>query len=106
LRTTDLSEVIADANYWSTKSSQLMSVAPHTASGSIVATPLVSGAAISSLQPASVSPAPGATSTAMGAAGGNIGSLDGSVIWQPIRLLKQYPASIELDGSSGAFGNW
>ena len=106
LKADETGKVIADANYWSTISSLPMTVAPHTAGGSIVATPLVSGAAISSLQPASVSPAPGATSTAMGAAGGNIGSLDGSVIWQPIRLLKQYPASIELDGSSGAFGNW
>jgi hypothetical protein len=38
----------------------------------------------------------------MGAMGGNIGSLDGSVIWRPIRLMSQYPAS--TDGS--ALGNW
>jgi hypothetical protein len=42
----------------------------------------------------------------MGAMGGNIGSLNMSVIWKPIRSMKQWPASFELDGSSSAFGNW
>jgi hypothetical protein len=80
-----------------------MSVAPHTASGSIVATQAAAG---SGIQPASAFQAPGASSTAIGAAGGNIGSLNGSVIWQPIHSMKEYPAAVELDGSSGAFGNW
>jgi prepilin-type N-terminal cleavage/methylation domain-containing protein len=103
LKADETGEVIADANYWSTKSSQLMSVAPHTASGSIVATQAAAG---SGIQPASAFQAPGASSTAIGAAGGNIGSLNGSVIWQPIHSMKEYPAAVELDGSSGAFGNW
>jgi hypothetical protein len=46
---------------------------------------------------------PGATSTVMGAVGGNIGSLNGSVVWRSIHSMTQYPAS--KDGMS-AFGNW
>jgi prepilin-type N-terminal cleavage/methylation domain-containing protein len=106
LKADETGEVIADANYWSTDSSQLMTVAPHAPGGSIVATPAVSSAASPMVNSASACPAPGATSAAMGAVGGNIGSLNGSVIWQPIHSMRQYPASIELDGSSAAFGNW
>jgi len=91
-------QVIADANYWSTTDSQAMTLVPHSPSGPVVA----SAAILSTSSPASTSPTAGSPSTAMGAMGGNIGSLDGSVIWRPIRLMSQYPAS--TDGS--ALGNW
>jgi len=130
LKADETGEVLADANYWNTTPSELMTIAPHTAAGGTVATPMVSSTGRANTSPAASAsnktspasmfssagsssaspfpgfPTPGATSTAMGAAGGNIGWLNGSVIWQPIHLMKQYPASIELDGPSGAFGNW
>jgi prepilin-type N-terminal cleavage/methylation domain-containing protein len=106
LKADETGEVIADANYWSTGSSQLITVVPHASGGKIVATPAVGVAVNSSVQSKVAAPSPGASSTALGAMGGNIGSLNGSVIWRPIRSMKQYPASFELDGSSGAFGNW
>ena len=98
VKATENIEVIADANYWSTTDSQAMTLAPHTLRGSLVA----SAAILSTSSPASTSPTAGSPSTAMGAMGGNIGSLNGSVIWRPIRLMSQYPAS--TDGS--ALGNW
>jgi type II secretory pathway pseudopilin PulG len=98
MKATDNKVVIADANYWSTTSSQAMTLVPHTISG-----PLVASAAILAVNSAaSTSPTAGSPSAAMGAMGGNIGSLNGSVIWRSIRSMAQYPASI--DGS--ASGNW
>ena len=98
VKATGNKEVIADANYWIPNSSLVMTIAPHTSSGSLVA----SAAILPTNSPASTSPAPGFPSAAMGAMGGNIGSLDGSVIWRPILSMAQYPAS--TDGS--ALGNW
>jgi len=106
LKADETGEVLADANYWSTASSQRMTLAPHSSGGGAVAVPMVSGVSGSKASSVPSSPVPGATSTAMGAMGGNIGSLNMSVIWKPIRSMKQWPASFELDGSSSAFGNW
>ena len=100
LKASGTGEVIADANYWSATPSQTFTVAPHTPSGSIVAN-FASFAGSSPAHSVSTTPAAGTNSTAMGAVGGNIGSLNGSVIWQPIRSMKQYQASTD-----GAFGNW
>jgi len=94
------SEVIADANYWSATPGATITIAPHTPCGGIVV-PLPAVAGSSATQSVSASPAAGANSTAMGAVGGNIGSLDGSVIWHPIRSMRQYQASTD-----GAWGNW
>jgi type II secretory pathway pseudopilin PulG len=99
VRTTEAGEVFADANYWSKTSSQALTVAPHTASSSVA---LMSTLTSPSITPVSATPTPGSSSTAMGAVGGNIGSLDDSVIWRPIRLMNQYSAS--LDGTAN--GNW
>ncbi len=98
VKATDNKEVLADANYWSTADSQAMTLAPHTLSGSLVAR----AAILPTSSSASTSPAAGCPSAAMGAMGGNIGSLNGSVIWRPIRAMAQYPAS--TDGT--ALGNW
>jgi len=98
MKATENKVVIADANYWSTTSSQAMTLAPHTSSGALVA----SAAILAVNSPAATSPTAGSASAAMGAMGGNIGSLNGSVIWRSIRSMAQYPAS--TDGS--ASGNW
>lgn len=106
LRTDQTKEVIADANYWSTTPSQTIpaiSVAPHRSCGALVM-PLSSTPGTSSVSAAAMTPTPGPgiTSAALGAMGGNVGSLPGSVIWRPIRLMNTWPAS--KDGS--AKGNW
>ena len=100
LRSSDVGEVIADANYWSATPSQAMIVAPHTPGGGVVV-PFFTGAGSSATRSISASPAAGTNSAAMGAVGGNIGSMDASVIWRPIHSMKQYPASTD-----GALGNW
>jgi prepilin-type N-terminal cleavage/methylation domain-containing protein len=97
-KTTQSTNIIADANYWSTISGKGIAMAPHTSRGGSVIS------LVSVLPAASAPPAPTAvpTSTTLGAMGGNIGSLDGSVLWHSIRSLSQYQAS--SDGSS--MGNW
>ena len=49
--------------------------------------------------------AQGATSREIGAAGGNIGSLDGAVLWKPIAKMKLYRGS-RLWGQDGCFAAW
>lgn len=44
-------------------------------------------------------------SEAIGAQGGNIGRIDGSAEWRPIRLMKTYRCS-RLWGPDGGFGSW
>jgi prepilin-type N-terminal cleavage/methylation domain-containing protein len=103
MRTDQTKEVIADANYWSLTPSQTMpaiTVVPHGSSGAMVRPLSTTGA--SSASTTTTTSAAGATSAAMGAMGGNVGSLPGSVIWRPIRLMNTWPAS--KDGS--AKGNW
>jgi len=98
MKASEVKEVIADANYWSTASSLTMTVAPHTVAGALVAT--ANGA---TAIPAIATPSPaGSACGAMGAKGGNIGFLSGTVCWRSINSLSQYPAS--TDGT--CFGNW
>jgi hypothetical protein len=94
--TTDMKEVIADANYWWNSGSQAITIAPHTSGGSVA----MAGAGSSTVSSALLTP--GSSSKAVGAMGGNTGSLDGSVVWRPISLMGQYPAS----GDGSANGNW
>jgi type II secretory pathway pseudopilin PulG len=98
MKASEVKEVIADANYWSTSSSLAMTVAPHTVVGALVtrANGVTARAALSTPSPA------GSGCGAMGAKGGNIGFLSGSVFWRPINSMSQYPAS--TDGT--CFGNW
>jgi type II secretory pathway pseudopilin PulG len=98
MKASETIEVIADANYWSTTPSLAMTLAPHTAGGPRVAKALVASANAALPMP---SPA-GSASAAMGAKGGNIGFLSGSVFWRPINSMFQYPAS--TDGT--CLGNW
>jgi prepilin-type N-terminal cleavage/methylation domain-containing protein len=102
MNTTEASEVIADANYWSKTTTQALTVAPHTTSGSVAMTMTLATASTSSASATSTSQAAGSSSTAVGGAGGNVGSLDGSVIWEPIGRMGIYPASQD----SSASGNW
>ena len=97
MKATDNKQVLADANYWIKTSALAMTLAPHSRSGGVA---LVSSVSVAGL-PISSSPSPGVSSAAAGAVGGNIGSLDGSVVWKPIRVMNIYPASTD-----GAMGNW
>jgi type II secretory pathway pseudopilin PulG len=90
-------ELIADANYWSLENSAGsfpggMKVAPHGAMGAAI----VRGSSFT------IGLKPGATSAGIGAAGGNVGSLDFSVTWRNIRQMQTYSASSQSDGT----GNW
>ena len=89
-------ELIADANYWNPNQSAgsfpgAMKVAPHR--------PM--GAAVSDGSSFTVG-LNGKTSTDLGAAGGNIGYLDMSVVWRNIKQMQTYSASSTFDG----YGNW
>jgi len=70
--------LVADDNHWSQVDSY--SVAPHTSRGSVIRT-------------AATSPKGGVSPRLLGAAGGNIGYLDGSVNWKKINAMKEYVAS-------------
>jgi prepilin-type N-terminal cleavage/methylation domain-containing protein len=45
------------------------------------------------------------TPVSIGAKGGNVGTLDGSVRWKPIKEMKSYRGS-QMWGNEGAFGMW
>jgi prepilin-type N-terminal cleavage/methylation domain-containing protein len=85
--------IIADANYWTSDSSQ-PTLAPHTKSGAAAT------AAVAMVS--NVSQARAQSPTAAGAMGGNIGYLNGAVIWKPISLMGNYHAS----STPEAWGNW
>ena len=84
--------VITDANDWSPGYGK--SFAPHARTGPV----LRDG---SFADPAEA----GASSAAIGAAGGNVGLLDGSVSWKRIEQMKPYRGS-RLWGSGGCFAVW
>jgi prepilin-type processing-associated H-X9-DG protein len=93
---TSTNELLADAIYYTTSTAGAlfpaqMKVAPHT--------PM--GAAISMGSTFTIG-LPGISSASIGAAGGNIGFVDGSVIWRNLPLMQTNYASSSLD----AYGNW
>ena len=45
------------------------------------------------------------TPASIGAKGGNVGLLDGSVAWKGISLMKSYSGS-QIWGADGCFGLW
>jgi type II secretory pathway pseudopilin PulG len=98
LTTMDSSAVIADANYWNSATSSQLTVAPHTAGG----VAMMAAPGISSMSRSSAGLAAGSSSAAAGAMGGNVGSLDGSVLWKSIGKMSQYSASL----NDPAYGNW
>ena len=81
--------LMTDLNVWSPG---YQSVAPHAANGAIVHN-----------GDASNPDATGATSKELGGAGGNVGFLDGSVIWKKIKLMNVYQLSEPADQ---LFGMW
>ena len=82
--------ILADANHWANDHS--LKIAPHTRNGTV----REQGSSI-------ISPAvPGVTPKDIGAKGGNVGFLDGSIIWKNIdQMKKRYASSYVL-----YFGNW
>jgi type II secretory pathway pseudopilin PulG len=91
-------ELLADANYWTPAQAassgyfpSLMKVAPHAAMGPI----LSKGSAFTV-------GLPGKSSASIGAVGGNIGLVDGSVQWRNISLMQTNAASSLED----AYGAW
>lgn len=83
--------LISDMNDWSPDYGQTF--APHGKNGAI-------------LNGAPNNPeAGGITSAQAGAAGGNVGLLDSSVEWIPVRKMKIYPGSRQW-GSSGCWAMW
>ena len=79
-------------NDWSPGYAQ--SFAPHTKNG-----PILQGAAASNPN------ATGASAAAIGAAGGNMGLLDGSVSWKNIKQMQVYRGSQQW-GDSGCWAMW
>lgn len=84
--------LVTDANDWSPGYSK--SFAPHTPRG-----PVLSEGSFAA--PGD----PGASSMDIGASGGNVGLLDGSVSWKRIQQMNKYRGS-RLWGSGGCFAVW
>jgi prepilin-type N-terminal cleavage/methylation domain-containing protein len=84
--------LISDLNDWSPGYGQTF--APHTKSGPILAAGDFGNAG-----------AAGASSLAVGARGGNLGYLDGSVSWRNVRQMHIYRASQQW-GNSGCWAMW
>jgi hypothetical protein len=79
--------LIADANYWTASVVTVATaIAPHTPSGGAIAAAVATPSAISGTAAAP-------TSITIGAAGGNVGYMDGSVVWKPIKAMTVYQAS-------------
>ncbi|MBI2929143.1 MAG: prepilin-type N-terminal cleavage/methylation domain-containing protein [Verrucomicrobia bacterium] len=86
--------LVADLNVWAPSFQRIL--APHGARGHAI-----KDEAYFELHPAAYSQ----TARDIGARGGNVGLLDGSVAWRDVSRMKVYPAS-QLWGENGAFGLW
>ena len=84
--------LISDLNDWSPGYGQTF--APHGKNG-----PILSGANANNPN------AGGATSAEVGAAGGNVGYVDGSVSWIPVSRMRVYRGS-RLYGNDGCWAMW
>src|SRR6185436_10805906 len=90
---TGTNTILADANHWNTGSDNLK-IAPHTKSGSI----RQGGSSFTKNYPPI-----GAPVSTVGAVGGNVGALDGSVIWKTMRQM----GTNQAFSISGVYmGNW
>ena len=95
-------QIMADANYW-TKDATKFKIAPHTISGSAMvnASSFTTGL-------------PGDKSADIGAVGGNVGYLNGSVVWKTMGQMSTFQAGTSGGSSGGgaigtaglAYGNW
>ena len=83
--------LFADANYWVQASGKLK-IAPHGKSGGILQN-----------NSSFTRNLPGSQSVDIGAQGGNVALLDGSIVWKPITSMRTYRASSE---DTMAFGSW
>ena len=84
--------IVTELNAWST--GEMMTFAPHGASGAI----------LEASHSGNLS-AEGAPSEQIGAVGGHLGLLDGSVYWKHIRDMKIYRGSRQWD-DSGCYTTW
>jgi prepilin-type processing-associated H-X9-DG protein len=94
---TSTNELLADANYWTLAQSSSgyfpaqMKVAPHGAMGAAMAKGSSFTVGL-----------PGDSSASIGAVGGNVAFVDGSVVWRNLSNMQTNPASQFSD----AYGNW
>jgi prepilin-type N-terminal cleavage/methylation domain-containing protein len=88
------SVLVADLNIEAVTYQRIL--APHTSSGPVVCEDDFFDAHPNAYDQTSIS---------VGAQGGNVGLLDGSVSWKPINQMRLYRAS-QLWESEGAFGYW
>jgi len=92
-------KLMADANYWTVASgSSSIAIAPHTASGGSIAAMMTARPMTTTTSAAAVPP----TSMSLGAAGGNVCFMDGSVQWISITSMAPHPAASDLS----AQGAW
>ena len=85
--------LVSDMNDWSPGSGETF--APHGKNGPIMGGP----------DDYSNAGASGVSSTAIGAVGGNVGALDGSVSWKPARRMQIYRGSQQW-GTDGCWAMW
>ncbi len=89
-----LAAIVTDLNDWSRGEEQ--AVAPHC-----------KGGAVKFMNDASTGTSNGRTSAEIGAVGGNVGYLDGSVTWKNIKNMRVYRGSQNVDyGESGCTAMW
>jgi prepilin-type N-terminal cleavage/methylation domain-containing protein len=101
-RTTDRSSLVllSDLNDWSPGYAQ--SFAPHGKTGPIL---LGGDQPYQSTPSTTDNPTTQPSSAAIGGLGGNIGLLDGSVTWKPIRQMRTYRGS-EIWNNTGCWAMW
>jgi prepilin-type N-terminal cleavage/methylation domain-containing protein len=88
------SQLVADLNVYAYSYQRIL--APHTARGSVIR-----DEAYFELHPEAYHQTP----ANIGAQGGNVGLLSGSVAWKPISRMQAYRSS-QLWGADGSFGLW
>lgn len=89
-----LSPIVTELNAWSIASDIMMTFAPHGARGAILESGHSGNTSFK-----------GATSEEIGAVGGHVGLLDGSVSWKHIRDMKIYRGSRQWD-EDGCYTMW
>jgi hypothetical protein len=100
LASSPTNKLMADANYWTvTPGSASIAIAPHTPSGgSTMAAAMTARPMASPVTPAP----PQQTSISLGAAGGNVCFMDGSVLWKSITSMSVHTAASD----ESALGAW
>ena len=86
--------IVTELNAWSTAHDVKMTFAPHGANGAILETDHSGNPSFQ-----------GAPSEEIGAVGGHVGSMDGSIIWKHIKDMEIYRGS-RLWDDTGCFTTW